>query len=229
MTCYRLRVPSGAEAATHKTFTNPIVGDVFVVDGLTGCMGLIAMAMGHPTAVLMVHDATDAYPHAKRLLEDFLSTYKPLRIEWTASQTFPNQHSWMQREASGATVNHVPHPQTMIQLTFGGTGAAPAALPPSVGEIVNITGTQLGDLDKSKPEWQKDESSDYCSICNGKFSLFNRRHHCRNCGNLVCSNCSGKRSMYGVRSLEQRGLEGDRYDRLYCDRCPAPTKPSRYW
>eukprot|EP00941_MAST-03F_sp_MAST-3F-sp1_P000244 g244.t1 len=29
-----------------------------------------------------------------------------------------------------------------------------------------------------------------CAICNTKFSVFNRRHHCRLCGNSVCDPCS---------------------------------------
>eukprot|EP01040_Poterioochromonas_malhamensis_P012402 gene12402-13559_t len=42
------------------------------------------------------------------------------------------------------------------------------------------------------PVWaSKDEFKD-CSICRLKFSMFNKGHHCRNCGYLVCMNCSDK-------------------------------------
>lgn len=44
---------------------------------------------------------------------------------------------------------------------------------------------------KSKPPiWVTDQSSDHCSRCKQEFSLTNRRHHCRNCGNLFCGNCT---------------------------------------
>ena len=29
------------------------------------------------------------------------------------------------------------------------------------------------------------------AACNGSFTFFNRRHHCRGCGDLFCKNCSG--------------------------------------
>ncbi|XP_077877662.1 WD repeat and FYVE domain-containing protein 3 isoform X8 [Ictidomys tridecemlineatus] len=38
--------------------------------------------------------------------------------------------------------------------------------------------------------WVKDEGSDSCSNCSVRFSLTERRHHCRNCGQLFCQKCS---------------------------------------
>uniref|UniRef100_A0A3B4AQD8 FYVE-type domain-containing protein n=1 Tax=Periophthalmus magnuspinnatus TaxID=409849 RepID=A0A3B4AQD8_9GOBI len=38
--------------------------------------------------------------------------------------------------------------------------------------------------------WVKDEGVDSCSGCTVRFSLTERRHHCRNCGQLFCQKCS---------------------------------------
>ncbi|XP_041955871.1 WD repeat and FYVE domain-containing protein 3 isoform X1 [Alosa sapidissima] len=38
--------------------------------------------------------------------------------------------------------------------------------------------------------WVKDEQVDSCSGCTVRFSLTERRHHCRNCGQLFCQKCS---------------------------------------
>ncbi|XP_068089612.1 WD repeat and FYVE domain-containing protein 3 isoform X2 [Hyperolius riggenbachi] len=38
--------------------------------------------------------------------------------------------------------------------------------------------------------WVKDEGMDSCSGCGVRFSLTERRHHCRNCGQLFCQKCS---------------------------------------
>ncbi|KAM6959381.1 WD repeat and FYVE domain-containing protein 3 [Aplochiton taeniatus] len=38
--------------------------------------------------------------------------------------------------------------------------------------------------------WVKDELVDSCSGCTVRFSLTERRHHCRNCGQLFCQKCS---------------------------------------
>lgn len=38
--------------------------------------------------------------------------------------------------------------------------------------------------------WEPDSTRKACSICNEPFTFFNRRHHCRFCGKLICGNCS---------------------------------------
>ncbi|KAH0794717.1 FYVE zinc finger family protein [Histomonas meleagridis] len=40
------------------------------------------------------------------------------------------------------------------------------------------------------PVWIPDELVPKCMICDSKFTLINRRHHCRNCGDCICSACA---------------------------------------
>jgi ankyrin repeat protein len=40
------------------------------------------------------------------------------------------------------------------------------------------------------PEWLPDSCSPHCQICKTSFTAKNRRHHCRNCGRLICGKCS---------------------------------------
>lgn len=43
-------------------------------------------------------------------------------------------------------------------------------------------------------DWEPDTASATCRLCNRKWGVFNyRRHHCRNCGKLVCFKCSKER------------------------------------
>eukprot|EP00475_Leptophrys_vorax_P014624 TRINITY_DN20919_c0_g1_i1.p1 TRINITY_DN20919_c0_g1~~TRINITY_DN20919_c0_g1_i1.p1 ORF type:complete len:262 (-),score=43.92 TRINITY_DN20919_c0_g1_i1:157-942(-) len=38
--------------------------------------------------------------------------------------------------------------------------------------------------------WTPDSFSNVCELCDVKFTMFNRRHHCRACGILICHHCS---------------------------------------
>jgi len=41
--------------------------------------------------------------------------------------------------------------------------------------------------------WKPDSSSRECLSCHRPFTFFNRRHHCRKCGDLICDDCSKAR------------------------------------
>ncbi|CAL8113792.1 unnamed protein product [Orchesella dallaii] len=38
--------------------------------------------------------------------------------------------------------------------------------------------------------WVRDEASDSCTGCSLKFTITERKHHCRNCGQVFCAKCS---------------------------------------
>ena len=40
-----------------------------------------------------------------------------------------------------------------------------------------------------KATWRTDNEASNCGLCGESFSVFRRRHHCRNCGGVFCSNC----------------------------------------
>nr|XP_006816291.1 PREDICTED: zinc finger FYVE domain-containing protein 26-like [Saccoglossus kowalevskii] len=47
-----------------------------------------------------------------------------------------------------------------------------------------------------RDEWVSDSAVIHCMACKvEKFSMFNRRHHCRRCGRVVCATCSERRSI----------------------------------
>ncbi|KAK7103379.1 hypothetical protein V1264_018289 [Littorina saxatilis] len=73
-------------------------------------------------------------------------------------------------------------------------------------------------------QWVPDSRAPLCMVCKlERFSMFNRRHHCRRCGRVVCAACSTKRSpvkgvpartcdecyeqIFGTRSVSERLLE----------------------
>lgn len=38
--------------------------------------------------------------------------------------------------------------------------------------------------------WLKDEGADQCIGCHVRFTLYERKHHCRACGKVFCNKCS---------------------------------------
>jgi len=53
--------------------------------------------------------------------------------------------------------------------------------------------------------WEPDECHIICQNCSKSFGITRRRHHCRKCGSVVCSDCSKNRSIVeGYGSSAQR-------------------------
>ncbi|KAK0416251.1 hypothetical protein QR680_012377 [Steinernema hermaphroditum] len=48
-------------------------------------------------------------------------------------------------------------------------------------------------LGKVKPYWIPDEECSHCMLCEAKFNVLNRRHHCRACGRVLCGKCCSSR------------------------------------
>ncbi|CAI9177143.1 unnamed protein product [Rangifer tarandus platyrhynchus] len=96
--------------------------------------------------------------------------------------------------APGVPIVHSPSlrersfPQNQLPLEF-----VPPATPPA------------------RHQWVPDESENVCMVCcRERFTMFNRRHHCRRCGRLVCSSCSTKKMVVeGCRENPTR----------VCDQC----------
>lgn len=57
-------------------------------------------------------------------------------------------------------------------------------------------------------KWKDDSEVNECAACNAGFSLTNRKHHCRNCGEIFCTNCSAKQTLMSGYKKPQRVCEG---------------------
>lgn len=69
----------------------------------------------------------------------------------------------------------------------------------------------------TKNTWQPDSTSQICPLCKTKISrIYKTKHHCRQCGSLVCANCSKNRKKFKKVKEKQR----------ICDKCASENNPS---
>lgn len=85
-------------------------------------------------------------------------------------------------------------------------------------DVINLWGYKVQGLQvkpegprKGGPDWIPDEERPNCVKCNKGFTQFIWHHHCRNCGEVFCSDCAGNKM-----ELNHFGYEGPQRS---CDGC----------
>ncbi|KAL0449703.1 UNVERIFIED_CONTAM: protein FREE1 [Sesamum latifolium] len=68
-------------------------------------------------------------------------------------------------------------------------------------------------VNEEKDHWVPDEAVTKCTACGTDFSAFNRKHHCRNCGDIFCDKCTQGR----IALTAEENAQPVRV----CDRCMA--------
>uniref|UniRef100_A0A182P446 FYVE-type domain-containing protein n=1 Tax=Anopheles epiroticus TaxID=199890 RepID=A0A182P446_9DIPT len=86
----------------------------------------------------------------------------------------------------GGTASHAGEVEEASRLAIADPIQSPIAAPISVTPLLSPAQAQLG---KIQPFWMPDNSTKFCMQCNQKFSVIKRRHHCRACGQVLCSSC----------------------------------------
>ncbi|XP_074279102.1 protein FREE1 [Silene latifolia] len=73
--------------------------------------------------------------------------------------------------------------------------------------------TKLKPVNEEKDHWVPDEAVSKCTGCGSDFGAFNRRHHCRNCGDVFCDKCTqGRTPLTSEENAQPVRV---------CDRCMA--------
>ncbi|KAI6180760.1 FYVE-type domain-containing protein [Aphelenchoides besseyi] len=73
----------------------------------------------------------------------------------------------------------------------------------NVGTDLRLTESEL-QLGKTKPIWIKDEDCKKCMLCTSKFTIVNRRHHCRCCGRVLCADCCAIRRQLPYMQVDEK-------------------------
>lgn len=130
---------------------------------------------------------------------------------WTAVYAdlprFTN-HAFSPQKYSGILVPAATRQRIVIwQGLFGqgGESAYRAAWLHSVRtEEEDLHSTIAGGGDAAGVAWLDDRDVSNCRACTGRFSLFKRKHHCRKCGFVYCSECCSEMRVLHVGKASQR-------------------------
>jgi hypothetical protein len=100
---------------------------------------------------------------------------------------------------------------------FGSTSVSPLVTAPTI--------TILDSGASRRKKWQPDSANKNCHECGVLFTFTLRRHHCRRCGHVVCSTCSGteKYVRYPANSKNVDVENTSRTAVRVCDGCVAVT------
>uniref|UniRef100_A0A8C1BV50 Zinc finger FYVE domain-containing protein 26 n=1 Tax=Cyprinus carpio carpio TaxID=630221 RepID=A0A8C1BV50_CYPCA len=150
-------------------------------------------------SLLPTQDAGITNQHIDTLLADYARKaldfpYAPR--EWSRSDSVISlQDSCLQTTSLGSTPMHTPSSERR----------------PS-GKRIRKLATPFTPPEKTpdRKDWIPDHKQHICMVCRReRFTMFNRRHHCRRCGRLVCHSCSSRKM----------AVEGSEEPVRVCDQC----------
>lgn len=106
-------------------------------------------------------------------------------------------------------MKHAPPPRGHARNPSGG----PPPPIPTMNPLMSLQGPQdiaifaeddwaSDDEEKEETEFSKDHWTDAtlvtdCTVCRLPFNFMRRKHHCRRCGNVICSKCSAQKTELG--------------------------------
>lgn len=113
-----------------------------------------------------------------QLIEDFYRERRPDELAGLAATL--SAHRGRERELYSAILAEAPEPAAGDALAL----ATPAAAP-----LVQPRRRRGSSRERcAAARWEPNSAS--CTLCSSLFTVINRRHHCRQCGQNVCSACS---------------------------------------
>eukprot|EP00117_Sycon_ciliatum_P030467 scpid58309/ scgid5913/ Hepatocyte growth factor-regulated tyrosine kinase substrate; Hrs; Protein pp110 len=123
-----------------------------------------------------VHDEVAAKPFMEELHELVKAGAPPLVKEKVLGLVQAWKHAFKGQHKYGA-----------VELTFTLMQREGFVFPPHIESEAMFTS-------EGPPDWVDDKEATQCHLCRTAFGVFTRRHHCRNCGNVFCDQCSSKES-----------------------------------
>lgn len=114
-----------------------------------------------------------------------LQTSENESSSWRSFSGFesPRYHNPVMNAQSLTSARDVAQP---LRATIADQSKSLTSEPIRMSRVVNLP--KLGTA--SLASWVNDEDRFSCHVCNKRFNVFRRKHHCRACGEIICKACS---------------------------------------
>ena len=111
--------------------------------------------------------------------------------------------------------NRPAHADSLLILPLQTLFLPPSPLLPLLSTLLAPAPTPSVLLSPISPNWEHDSAALTCGSCReAKFSTFTRKHHCRECGRVICAGCSRwRRQGEGPRVRVCRGCKDVKKER----------------
>lgn len=76
------------------------------------------------------------------------------------------------------------------------------------------------------PEWLSDNETDSCMACDNLFTLIKRRHHCRSCGKIFCSDCCRQKAKLQYLDNKEARVCSSCFHSIECAQSDVQTRTS---
>ncbi|KAM9294446.1 zinc finger FYVE domain-containing protein 26 [Gastrophryne carolinensis] len=194
--------------ATHSNYEHLISSPLLMLEQLLMNMKIDWASTAVQTLQQLVNEPESTF--STEDIDTLLCVYagKALDIPFSFRERRPDSVS---RIPEGSTQS--ADPDSIIPSSPTEPPSSPYSGPTDKGHRRNKSSPEFVPPEKppAKTQWIPDDTEIICMVCkNERFTMFNRRHHCRRCGRLVCSSCSMKRMVVeGCRENPAR----------VCDQC----------
>ncbi|CAG5126385.1 unnamed protein product, partial [Candidula unifasciata] len=154
----------------------------------------------------------------------------PVRPEFSVGQT-PEED--MDHEASPGLPSLPTTPERLYDEAIG-TTPVPGTEDISISLASNAS-LLYNNLGSVAPFWIPDAEAVACMMCQGRFTMWKRRHHCRACGKVLCSVCCSQKAYLPYMENKEARVCLECHIQLNLapsagpnPRCPNPNNPNEY-
>lgn len=117
-----------------------------------------------------------------------------------------------------------PSPSVPIPISGSSKQVVKSSVPSLHDMGVTAHGRHLRTIPTRPAQWIPDANRTRCAGCNNEFGLFRRKHHCRQCGDIFCADCSNKQKAL-VRPARRNTEDTDAGPYRVCNTCHGIQEP----